>query len=294
MRRSYAVPPLKPDVTVVHAQRADAQGNTQMWGLLGCQKEAAFAAERVIVVVEQLVDEAVNPRGPEPDRHPRPHRGRGGGGAVGRPSLLRFRGAYDRDNRFHRDWDAIAREAAHHRGLARTRSRRQRAGRNTLRSCPGRKGRLAAALGYRAIRLGRLRSLRIEPRPRPGVGPGSPEATRLQQVRDEMIVGGPAPLSWRPAGLFRRCGAPDIAGNLARLPPSRRKLELVYESWGVRRQAGRGCPLSIGEPDHRYGATGPRFDVELFRLLPSGRGLGRRFSSGAPKFDRFGNQSTAP
>jgi glutaconate CoA-transferase, subunit A len=55
----YAVPPLKPDVTVIHAQRADANGNTQVWGLLGCQKEAAFAAERVIVVVEELVDEAV-------------------------------------------------------------------------------------------------------------------------------------------------------------------------------------------------------------------------------------------
>ena len=55
----YAVPPLNPDVTVIHAQRADANGNTQIWGLLGCQKEAAFAADRVIVVVEELVDEAV-------------------------------------------------------------------------------------------------------------------------------------------------------------------------------------------------------------------------------------------
>src|SRR3954449_7608618 len=55
----YAVPPLNPDVTIVHAQRADATGNTQVWGLLGCQKEAAFAAERVIVVVEKVVDETV-------------------------------------------------------------------------------------------------------------------------------------------------------------------------------------------------------------------------------------------
>jgi hypothetical protein len=55
----YAVPPLKPDVTVVHAQRADADGNTQVWGLLGCQKEAAFAAERLIVVVEEPVDETI-------------------------------------------------------------------------------------------------------------------------------------------------------------------------------------------------------------------------------------------
>ena len=55
----YAVPPLNPDVAIIHAQRADAAGNTQVWGLLGCQKEAAFAADRVIVVVEELVDEAV-------------------------------------------------------------------------------------------------------------------------------------------------------------------------------------------------------------------------------------------
>ena len=55
----YAVPPLKPDVSILHAQRASASGDTQVWGLLGCQKEAAFAAERVIVVVEELVDESV-------------------------------------------------------------------------------------------------------------------------------------------------------------------------------------------------------------------------------------------
>ncbi|MEX2102177.1 MAG: CoA-transferase, partial [Actinomycetota bacterium] len=60
----YVVPPLKPDVSIVHAQRADAEGNAQIWGLLGCQKEAAFAAERVIVVVEELVDEATIRRDP--------------------------------------------------------------------------------------------------------------------------------------------------------------------------------------------------------------------------------------
>ncbi|MFV2063681.1 MAG: CoA transferase subunit A, partial [Chloroflexota bacterium] len=55
----FVVPPLQPDVTIVHAQRADAAGDTQVWGLLGSQKEAAFAPHRVIVVVEELVDEAV-------------------------------------------------------------------------------------------------------------------------------------------------------------------------------------------------------------------------------------------
>jgi glutaconate CoA-transferase subunit A len=107
----YAVPPLKPDVTVVHAQRADAEGNTQMWGLLGCQKEAAFAADRVIVVVEGLVDESVVRA--DPNRTVIP-------GLIvdavvvepwgAHPSYVQ--GAYDRDNHFYRDWDAIAREAA--------------------------------------------------------------------------------------------------------------------------------------------------------------------------------------
>jgi len=105
----YAVPPLKPDVAVVHAQRADAAGNTQMWGLLGCQKEAAFAAERVIVVVEDLVDESVVRA--DPNRTVIP-------GLIvdavviepwgAHPSYVQ--GAYDRDNRFYRDWDAISRE----------------------------------------------------------------------------------------------------------------------------------------------------------------------------------------
>src|SRR5439155_15299055 len=53
--RVYAVPPLHPDVAIVHVQRADAAGDAQIWGLLGCQKEAAFAAERVVVVCEELV-----------------------------------------------------------------------------------------------------------------------------------------------------------------------------------------------------------------------------------------------
>jgi glutaconate CoA-transferase subunit A len=106
----YAVPPLKPDVTVVHAQRADAEGNTQMWGLLGCQKEAAFAADRVIVVVEELCSEAVIRA--DPNRTVIP-------GLIvdavvvepfgAHPSYVQ--GAYDRDNHFYRDWDAISREA---------------------------------------------------------------------------------------------------------------------------------------------------------------------------------------
>jgi len=103
------VPPLKPDVTIVHAQRADAEGNTQIWGLLGCQKEAAFAARRVIVVVEELVDEAVIRA--DPNRTVIP-------GLIvdavvvepwgAHPSYAQ--GYYDRDNRFYLDWDPISRD----------------------------------------------------------------------------------------------------------------------------------------------------------------------------------------
>ncbi len=51
-----AVPALTPDVTVIHAQRADREGNVQLWGVLGVQKEAVLAARRAIVTVEEVVD----------------------------------------------------------------------------------------------------------------------------------------------------------------------------------------------------------------------------------------------
>ena len=85
----YAVPPLRPDVAIVHAQRASAGGDTQVWGLLGCQKEAAFAAERVIVVVEEVVDEAVIRADPNRTDHPRPDRRCRRRRAVGRASVVR-------------------------------------------------------------------------------------------------------------------------------------------------------------------------------------------------------------
>ncbi|MEV6522510.1 CoA-transferase [Longispora sp. NPDC051575] len=107
----YAVPPLHPDVTIVHAQRADKHGNTQAWGLLGCQKEAAFAARRVIVVVEELVEESVIRA--DPNRTLLPglkvdavvHCPRGA-----HPSYAQ--GHYDRDNRFYLAWEHISRDPA--------------------------------------------------------------------------------------------------------------------------------------------------------------------------------------
>jgi glutaconate CoA-transferase, subunit A len=105
----YVVPPLRPNVTIVHAQRADAAGDSQIWGLLGCQKEAAFAAERVIVVCEEIVDESVIRRDPNRTVIPGVKVDAVVEEPLGcHPSFAQ--GYYDRDNRFYLEWDAIARE----------------------------------------------------------------------------------------------------------------------------------------------------------------------------------------
>ncbi len=104
-----AVPALHPDVTIVHAQRADTNGNAQIWGLFGVQKEAAFAAKRVIVVVEELVDEQVIRA--DPNRTVIP-------GMIVNAVVVEPYGAhpsfaqgyYDRDNDFYIKWDAISKD----------------------------------------------------------------------------------------------------------------------------------------------------------------------------------------
>jgi glutaconate CoA-transferase subunit A len=105
----YVVPPLKPDITIVACQRADASGNAQIWGLLGCQKEAAFAAKRVIVVCEELVDESVVRRDPNRTAIP--------GVVVDAVVEAPFschpsyaQGYYDRDNAFYLEWEGISKD----------------------------------------------------------------------------------------------------------------------------------------------------------------------------------------
>jgi glutaconate CoA-transferase, subunit A len=105
--RLTAVPALNPDVTVIHAQRADRSGNVQIWGLVGIQKEAVLAARRAVVTVEEIVDRL----DPVP-------------GAVVLPSWVlsavasvpggahpSFAMGYSlRDNDFYRAWDDISKE----------------------------------------------------------------------------------------------------------------------------------------------------------------------------------------
>ncbi len=105
------VPPLNPDVAILHAQRADMRGDTQLWGLLGMQKEIAFAARHVIVVVEEIVDEAIIRADPNRTLIP---------GLIvdavvhepygAHPSYVQ--GYYDRDNECYLAWDKLSQDQA--------------------------------------------------------------------------------------------------------------------------------------------------------------------------------------
>lgn len=103
--RLAAVPPIRPDVTIVHAQKADRRGNVLMWGVVGVQKEAILAAKRAIVTVEEFVDRLEAP----PNSVVLPSWIVSAvcqvkGGAF--PSYAQ--GYYKRNNAFYKQWDKIA------------------------------------------------------------------------------------------------------------------------------------------------------------------------------------------
>jgi glutaconate CoA-transferase, subunit A len=104
------VPALHPDVAIVHVQRADENGNAHLWGIIGEQKEAAFAARKVIVTAEEIVDESVIRSDPNRTMIPAivvsavchvPY--------ACHPSYAQ--GYYDRDNEFYLAWDKVSESA---------------------------------------------------------------------------------------------------------------------------------------------------------------------------------------
>ena len=106
-KKVVVVPALKPDVAIVHVQRADASGNAHIWGIIGEQKEAAFAAERVILTAEEIVSEEQIRSDPNRTLIPDfvvdavchvPY--------CAHPSYTQ--GYYDRDNAFYLEWDQIS------------------------------------------------------------------------------------------------------------------------------------------------------------------------------------------
>ena len=101
------VPALNPDVAIVHVQRADVNGNAHLWGIIGEQKEAAFAAKKVILTAEEIVDESVIRSDPNRTMIP--------GIVVSAVCHVPFachpsyaQGYYDRDNEFYLEWDKVS------------------------------------------------------------------------------------------------------------------------------------------------------------------------------------------
>lgn len=106
-----AVPALNPDTAIIHAQRADENGNAQIWGLIGVQKEAAFAARNTIVVAEEIVDESVIRSDPNRTLIP----GLIVDAVVREPYGCHpsyAQGYYDRDNDFYLRWREISKDVA--------------------------------------------------------------------------------------------------------------------------------------------------------------------------------------
>lgn len=104
-----AVPALNPDTAIIHAQRADENGNAQIWGLIGVQKEAAFASRNTIVVAEEIVEESVIRSDPNRTLIP----GLIVDAVVREPFGCHpsyTQGYYDRDNDFYIRWREISKD----------------------------------------------------------------------------------------------------------------------------------------------------------------------------------------
>jgi glutaconate CoA-transferase subunit A len=110
-QRLATVPALNPDVAIIQVQRADEEGNGQIWGLMGVQREAAFASNKVIIVAEELVSSAVVRADPNRTLIP--------GMIVDAVVIEPFAahpsyalGYYDRDNQFYVEWARISKDRA--------------------------------------------------------------------------------------------------------------------------------------------------------------------------------------
>ncbi|MFM1760914.1 MAG: hypothetical protein RL478_524 [Actinomycetota bacterium] len=102
-----AVPAINPDVTFIHAQRADKNGNVQLWGLLGVQREAVLAAKASIVTVEEIVDEL----SPIAGSIVLPSWVVGAVCCVPNGAHPSYASGYsERDNAFYKAWDDIAKD----------------------------------------------------------------------------------------------------------------------------------------------------------------------------------------
>ena len=262
-----AVSAIRPDVAVIHAQRADRSGNVQLWGIAGVQKEAVLASARSVVTVEEIVDEL----------DPRP-------GAVVLPGwTVSFvarapAGAHPsyalgysvRDNDYYVAWDAIARERGTFTRWLDSRSR----------GVPARRDR-----GDPPDPLGGT-----YPGPRRGAPPPAPRGLgEVTYTADEMMTVSAARALRDGMTCFVGIGLPSSAANLARAThaPS---LVLIYESGTIGAKPAQ-LPLSIGDGMLAETADAVVSVPEIFNywLQPGRIDVG---FLGAAQIDKFGNINT--
>ncbi len=249
-----AVPAHRPDVGIVHAQRADRRGNVQLWGITGVQKEVVLGASRSIVTVEEIVEEL----------EPRP-------GAVVLPGWVvdavalapggahpsYADGYYDRDNEFYVAWDAISRDRE-------------------------------AFVSWMEQHVLRTRdvteyhwSLREPRRERP---PGGRPVSGY--TADEMMAVEAARRLGNDTVCFVGIGLPSLAANLARRTHAP-DCVLVYES-GTIGSKPRRLPLSIGDGELAETADAVVSVPEMFAYWLQGARIDVGFL-GAAQIDRYGN-----
>lgn len=265
-----AVAALNPDVTVIHAQQADRAGNVQLWGLTGIQKEAALAARRVLVTVEEVVDTL----------EPRP-------GGVVLPTWVvdavalvpggahpSYAAGYSvRDNAFYREWDAISRDrAAFGRWLG-----------ECVRREPGELGEPGES-----GKPGKPKEVERPGEQGEGAEGGAPEPAP-ECTPDELMEVNAARALAGARTCFVGIGLPSTAANLARRTVNP-DLVLVYESGTIGSKPTR-LPLSIGDGELADTADSVVSVPEMFNYWLQGGRIDVGFL-GAAQVDRFANINT--
>ncbi|GAO11358.1 3-oxoadipate:succinyl-CoA transferase A subunit [Streptomyces lydicamycinicus] len=275
-----AVAALNPDVTVIHAQQADRAGNVQLWGLTGVQKEAALAARRVLVTVEEIVDAL----------EPRP-------GSVVLPTWVvdavalvpggahpSYAAGYSvRDNAYYREWDGIARDrAAFGRWLAECVRGEGNGVRGAAAGDGGAGGAGAGDGGAGAV-----------PADTPERGPETTPETVPEAAPDctpdELMEVNAARALAGARSCFVGIGLPSTAANLARRTVNP-DLVLVYESGTLGSKPTR-LPLSIGDGELADTADSVVSVPEMFNYWLQGGRIDVGFL-GAAQVDRFANINT--
>ncbi len=312
-----AVAALNPDVTVIHAQQADKAGNVQLWGLTGIQKEAALAARRVLVTVEEVVDTL----------EPRP-------GVVVLPTWVvdavalvpggahpSYAAGYSvRDNAFYREWDAISRDrAAFGRWLGECARLEPgepgelgESGKPGEAERPGEQGEGAegeekgevvdpagvatavsvtgaTAVVVAAAPSSAAHSPEADPEATPEPAPGTAPESAPECTPDELMEVNAARALAGARTCFVGIGLPSTAANLARRTVNP-DLVLVYESGTIGSKPTR-LPLSIGDGELADTADSVVSVPEMFNYWLQGGRIDVGFL-GAAQVDRFANINT--